>query len=222
MVLSLACASESVQELSLPASFSGTIPCADCAGIHLTINLWTDSTFYLRQEYLGESDTVFDIGRWKSEGDLFTLVGAHNVPMSFHLESPASLHMLDLEGNPIDSDLNYDLAKLTDLELFEPQLSLRGMYSYMADAGQFRECLSGRRFFVAQEGDNAALERAYTAKRKEPAEPWLVLLEGVITKRPRMDGRGKEEVVVVKKFIAISSGECDTAFPKDSSGFPAR
>lgn len=222
VILNPGCAPGSRQELVLPASFSGTIPCADCAGVRLTINFWADSTYYLREEYLGEDDVVFDIGKWKADGDLLTLVGAHNGPMSFHLESPASLHMLDLEGDPIDSDQNYDLTRLSALEDFEPHLSLRGMYSYMADAGQFRECLSGRRFFVAQEGDNAALERAYTAKRKVPAEPLLVVFDGMITNRPKMDGPGKEDVVVVKKFIAISSGECDTAFPKDSSGFPAR
>ena len=222
MILSPGCAPGSRQELVLPASFSGTIPCADCAGINLTINLWADSTYYLRQEYLGEDDIVFDIGKWKTDGDLLTLVGAHNAPMSFHLESPVSLHMLDLEGNPVDSDLNYDLIRLSALEDFEPHLSLRGMYSYMADAGQFRECFSGRRFFVAQEGDNAALERAYTGERKEPVEPLLVAFEGVITKRPKMDGPGTEEVVVVKEFITLSRGNCDTGFPKDSSGFPAR
>ena len=78
---------------------------------------------------------------------------------------------------------------------------------YMADAGLLRECLTERLFLVAQEGDNAALERAYLKARRQPGEQLLVTLEGRIGLRPKMEGRGDQEVLVVKRFINVMPGE---------------
>jgi len=51
-----------------PVSFAGTIPCASCPGIRLTLTLMPDHTFRLRQTYVGakagEDDTFHDLGRW--------------------------------------------------------------------------------------------------------------------------------------------------------------
>ena len=49
---------------------------------------------------------------------------------------------------------------------------MSGMYSYLADAANFTECLTGARYPVAMEADNLALERAYLARaRTSPARP---------------------------------------------------
>jgi len=46
------------------------------------------------------------------------------------------------------------------------------MFRYLADAAQFEECLTGRSYPVAMEGDYLALERAYLALPKaSPAGP---------------------------------------------------
>ena len=41
-----------------------------------------------------------------------------------------------------------------------PEKQMRGMYSYMADAGWYTDCLTGMRMPVAQEAATAALEAA--------------------------------------------------------------
>jgi len=88
-----------------------------------------------------------------------------------------------------------------------PAGRLRGMYSYMADAGRFRDCLSGRTYPVATEADNAALERAYSAARSEPGAALLVTLTGRIEQRPKMEGEGTQEALVVEKFEQVWPGE---------------
>ncbi len=71
-------------------------------------------------------------------------------------------------------------------------MSLQGMYSYMADAGTFVDCATGERWPVAQEGDNATLERAYGEAKIAP---------GALDSRPKVDRRGKETTLIVQRFV---------------------
>lgn len=82
-------------------------------------------------------------------------------------------------------------------------MSLQGMYSYIADAGIFEDCATRERWPVAQEGDNAALERAYGEAGIAPGSPLLVTLEGGLDSRPRVDRRGKETTLIVQRFVRI-------------------
>jgi len=82
-----------------------------------------------------------------------------------------------------------------------------GLYEYMADAGWFTDCVSGKRAPVALEADNAALERAYLGVREEPGEAVLVTLDGRIDRRPPMEGEGTREHLIVERFEQIWPGE---------------
>jgi len=82
-----------------------------------------------------------------------------------------------------------------------------GLYEYMADAGWFTDCVSGKRTPVAMEADNAALERAYLGVRGEPGEAVLVTLEGYMDQRPPMEGDGTREHLIVERFEQIWPGE---------------
>jgi copper homeostasis protein (lipoprotein) len=94
---------------------------------------------------------------------------------------------------------------------------MRGMYRYFADAGLFTECLTRRKWPVAQEKDNAALEAAYSKARLIPGEELLVNLEGQIATRPKMEGKGTQPTLVVERFIGVSPGEtCGARFSSAS------
>lgn len=198
---------------NLPASFLGELPCADCEGIRYTLNLFPDSVFFLRTTYRGkgkgEGDSFDDIGQWTLSADRNTLIlhAGRETSVMFAVKSPVVLRKLDIHGKEIESQLNYDLIRSNRFEWIEPRLRLRGMYMYMADAGLLRECLTERRFPVAQEGDNVALERAYLKARRQPGEQLLLTLEGQIALRPKMEGLGDQEVLVVKRFIDVWPGE---------------
>ncbi len=77
---------------------------------------------------------------------------------------------------------------------------LVGMYAYMADAGMFVRCDTGDTLAVAQEGDNAALERAVSATEHEPGAPVLATVDGRIEPRPAMEGARMRNTLIVDHF----------------------
>jgi copper homeostasis protein (lipoprotein) len=207
-------ASKSTQALPLgilPASFTGELPCADCPGIRYHVNLFPDRVFFLRTTYIGRADDANfdDIGSWVVSSDRATLLlkGGREAPEIFAIKDHETLRKLDIEGHEITSPLNYDLRRTKNLEPFEPRLGLRGMYRYFADAGLFTDCLTRRRWPVAQEKDNASLESAYAKARLTAGEELLVNLEGQIAMRPKMEGKGAQPALVVERFIGVWPGE---------------
>ena len=215
--------SEAFTEQKLPATYTGVLPCADCEGIRYTLNLWEDNVFFLRMTYLGkgkgEGESFDDIGAWALSADRATLVlrGGREAPVMFAAKSAELIRKLDLEGKEIVSQLNYDLVRKERFEWFDPHVHMRGMYLYMADAGLFTECVTGRKLPVAQERENAVLERAYLKARIQPGEPLLVNIEGRIAMRPKMEGPGEQQMLLVERFINVWPGE--TCGPRFS---PAR
>ncbi len=134
-------------------------------------------------------------------------------PLQLAIRGPDRLALLDLEGREIRSALNYELRRQPAFAPLEPRLAMRGMYEYLADAGRFTECLTRLSLPVAQEADNAALERAYGAARREPGEALLVMLEGRIALRPQVDGAGAARALVPERFIGVWPGEtCGARF----------
>ncbi len=98
-----------------------------------------------------------------------------------------------------DSDTAADAKK--EAPLPSGTMNLRGMYRYMADAGLFLDCATGEQWPVAMEGDNAALERAYGKARVAPGSPVLVVVEGRLQPRPKVDGEGTEINLIVERFV---------------------
>ena len=202
---------------TLPASFIGELPCADCPGIRYQVNLFSDRAFFSRMTYLGRSDdgNFDDIGSWVLSSDRSTIIlkGGRDAPAMFRIKDANTLRMLDVEGRDIESPLNYDLRRTKDVEPLEPRVAMRGMYRYFADAGWLTECLTRRKWPVAQEKDNAALESAYAKARLTPGEELLVNLEGQVAMRPKMEGQGAQPTLVVERFIGVSTGEtCGVRF----------
>jgi copper homeostasis protein (lipoprotein) len=167
--------------------------------------------FFLRTTYLGRgAGAVSDaIGSWvlEDDGGRLALVGGDEAPVFFRVVDAATLRKLDVEGRDIESGLNYELKRRSEAEPIEPRLTLRGMYRYMADAALFEECLSGRRFQVAHEADNVALERAYLETRRRPGDELLVSLQGRIAERPAMEGEAMVLTVVPERFLGVWPGE---------------
>ena len=93
-------------------------------------------------------------------------------------------------------------------------MTVDGMYTYMADAGIFEDCATGEKWPVATEGDNAALERAYTSSGVEPGSPLLVTVDGRVDLRRKVDGPGSEYVLIVERFVRVRPREtCGSMTP---------
>lgn len=194
--------------VSLPARFAGTLPCADCPGIDVRLDLAVDHTYAVRFTYRdrGPAAARDEIGVWSlaPDGATLALTSGGAGSMRLRVADAGTLRLLDGEGREIVRHPSYTLARDDELSPIEPRLRLRGMYRYAADAGRLTPCATGRGLPVAQLADNAALERAYLAVRTEPAAPLLVELEARVARLPRMEGPGDEPAVVVERFIAAA------------------
>jgi len=198
---------------TLPATFLGVLPCADCAGIEHHLDLLPDGSYALRTRYLGrdEARAFDDIGTWapSSDGITLALKGGREAPVFFSIEDGDTLRQLDLVGRPIESSLDHELRRADAFAPIEPRLALRGMFRYMADAADFAECTTGRHLAVAMEGAYIDLERAYTSTPKEgpPPVPLMAWVEGSIAMRPPMEGPGPVPTLVVDRFLRLAPGE---------------
>jgi copper homeostasis protein (lipoprotein) len=170
----------------LPARYSGVLPCADCAGIRYEVDLRPANVYFLRMTYLDATPerSYDDIGAWSVASDQSTLAlrGSRQSPQLFSITNATTLRKLDLEGQPIESELNYTLKRDPAYEALAPQVPLRGMYS-QTDAGAIvAECTTG--LALKLEGDAThALAEEFAKLRKGANRPMLVAVEGKLTVR---------------------------------------
>ncbi len=200
--------------MRLPATFRGDLPCADCEAIRYHLDLWPDQVFHLRREWLGKDLVRDEVGRWRVDLSRQALVlrGGREMTLRFEIKGPDKLRQVDIEGRPIASKLPYELVSDGTLAPTDLSLTLAGERVYLADAVRFTECLTGRNYPVAMEGDFVKMQRAYLKDVKEPGARLYVTFEGLITDRPRMEGSGVERSVVVTRFINTRPNEkCELA-----------
>jgi copper homeostasis protein (lipoprotein) len=200
---------------TLPATFGGDLPCADCAALRYRLNLFPDGAFFLSTFHEGRSTVpAYDIGAWALSSDRSTIVlqGGREAPLRFRIVDAGTLRLLGQDGRDIESKLNYTLARQTQFEPMEPRLTMRGMYRRVGDAGVFTECLTRQRWTVAPTGASAALERDYDKARREPDDELLVSLEGEVRPAPKAVDK-VPSTLVVQRFIGVWPGEtCGVQF----------
>lgn len=208
--------------LSLPASFTGILPCADCEGIRHHLDLWPDQVYHMRRDWFGRPEGSLrrdEVGRWYADParGAIVLFGASEMPLFWEVRGPGRLRQMDMTGNPITSDLPYELNSNGTLSPTELEgMFLLGRMTYLADAASFEECLTGRRYPIATEGDYPALERAYLDARAGPGAPLLVHVEGGLAERPSMEGADRTHLVV-ERFIKAAPGDrCEGRAPDAS------
>jgi len=94
-------------------TYQGTLPCADCPGIHTTLTLDTNDTYTLTSSYLDRSDSLYsETGKfiWDDAGSRITL---GNGGRRFQVGENRLIH-LDAEGHEITGSLasQYVLQKM--------------------------------------------------------------------------------------------------------------
>lgn len=125
------------------------------------------------------------------------------MPLQFEVIGPEALRQLDLHGNPIGSALDHDLRSDGTLAPTELATFFGGELRYLADVASFTECLTGRRYPVAFEGDWPSVERASLAAAREPGGPLHTTFEGQLVQRQKRDGEGSEPTLVVTRFVGV-------------------
>ena len=188
-----------------PVTFAGDLPCADCAGMRFTLTLRPDGIFLSRTNYRGKGKPFHDLGRWSlpNDGTRLVLFSGNHAPQLFAIKNADTLRLLDVEGHEIVSKLNYDLKRDVEVDPIGDTFRFTGEFVHVADAGLITECRTGARWPVAQEGDNPVLERAYSASGTGAGQPVLVTFEGHFVSRPRMEGSGEQEMIVIDQFAQL-------------------
>ncbi|OCQ50702.1 Lipoprotein NlpE precursor [Photorhabdus australis subsp. thailandensis] len=184
-------------------TFKGILPCADCSGIDTTLLLDGDGSYILEQTYLGTRDgeqPFFESGQWVKEGEKIRLTKSDDQKY-YYLPKGGNLVMLDIEGNPIESQFNYELKRVKPEKLI-------GEYSYMADAASFTDCNTGKQYAVTESLD---LERGYHQVGVEGGTPVYVEVEGYYSVRPSMeDGQFDPALIQTGKIHFDKSKSCNT------------
>ncbi|MGK7294598.1 MAG: META domain-containing protein, partial [Candidatus Wenzhouxiangella sp. M2_3B_020] len=144
------------------------------------------------------------------------LQGGYESPMRFEPIGESRLRLIDGGADGASGPSPEDALQRTgSFDPIRPELRMRGMYSYLADAATFMECRTGRRMPVAQEAANIELERGYLNVDPAPAEGLLAVITGRIVQRQPMDGSVPEPTVVPLAFHAVRPGEtCGTPFSR--------
>ena len=200
----------------LPASFAGELPGSGSA-VSWHLDLLPEGRYRVRMIHVGrpEPNRFDDIGRWMRDesGRIVLHGGRESQVFLMPVEGGAALRKLDRVGKPIESAHTDRLLRLPEVKLIEPQLTLSGMFTYMADAASIIVCLDGQRLPVAMEGDYVTLEAAYLKATPQPGQPLLVSVEGLITQRPSMEeGQPPQATLVVERFVSV--------WPRESCGNP--
>lgn len=150
-------------------SYRGVVPCADCDGIEISLFLEKDGTWVRTLRYLGGegAGNYSDYGTWERTAEKLVLTDSKGEKTWFKPHDD-TLEMLDINGNPVDSSLNYTL-KAVNAPLPSEPMAMKGMYRYMADTATFKDCATGRTFLM---DSNAQLERGFAGS----SQPVLVEL----------------------------------------------
>ena len=96
-------------------AFAGTVPCADCPGIETHLAIDADGTFKLDETYQDRDTGNRTTGTWTVDADGKRLLldpdTKDAADRRFEIVSKDEIRMLDVDGNPIASELNYRLRR---------------------------------------------------------------------------------------------------------------
>jgi uncharacterized lipoprotein YbaY/heat shock protein HslJ/uncharacterized lipoprotein NlpE involved in copper resistance len=199
---------------NLPATFTGTLPCADCPGIRYQLNLFPDDSFFLRTTYGDRPGGVKDIlGSWTLSSDrrVVVLKGSNDAPELFSIRDAQTLRKLDADGREIKSMASYDLHRGPRLQPLDIRTTVRGSFRSAGDGAEFVECSTGQRWPVATEGALRDLEVTYRQTRKQPGDAVMVTLEGRVA--PATEASRATGMLVVERVVrAAASESCEPRF----------
>ncbi|TVQ38317.1 MAG: META domain-containing protein, partial [Geminicoccaceae bacterium] len=154
--------------------------------------------------YGGASDSSGDIGRWHADPERGAIVlrGGREAPVFLEILANGDLRLMGLDGTPIDSDLPYTLAA-GPLEPGAAPLFLTGMVQRGAEGASFTECLTGRTYPIAKQGDYPAAMRALADLGRDssqnggdPDSPVFAVLEGRLAPHPDSEGPDRTHLVI--------------------------
>jgi len=124
------------------------------AGSGLTVTLFPDGTFRLREQRAGASEPVLDLGQWTQEVD-----GGVRLVLRGGLVARRAFRQAD--GGRLIADDGTELTQAAAVDSIDGRFRLEGLYRDAQDGGLFAECFTGRTYSVAPKGAEPDLEHAW-------------------------------------------------------------
>ncbi len=137
-----------------PQTWQGEVSCPGCNERWLTLTLFPDGLFRLRETYLGEKgvteERFHDVGRWsvlRTDSQRVVLKGAST--RHLRLLPEGDMALLDATGNDIVSIRDYRLKRLHKPDLINDPMRLLALYVADGSNGVLTECLTAQVVMVA-------------------------------------------------------------------------
>jgi uncharacterized lipoprotein NlpE involved in copper resistance len=200
-------------EVPYATTYAGDIPCADCPGQRLTVTFFPDGSWRLRRTYKsaakGQDRSVYEIGvREKPGGDKSRiLLRGIGEPLQLRAVAGDRLQLLDRDGNVMAAKTNDLLALQSTVDTISGPVPLRGLYTYMADAASFQECLTGKTLPILPVAGSSALQSAYLAAKHKPGAPVFASLTGLFVDRSPEPGSPVREHLIVTQYERVAPDE---------------
>jgi heat shock protein HslJ len=123
-------------------------------GPGLTVTLFPDGTFRLRERRDGSDQPVLDLGQWAQEVD-----GGVRLVLRGGITGRRAFREVGV--GKLIAENGTELVRTTVPDLIDGRFRLVGLYRDAQDGGLFAECLTGRTYSVAPGGAEPDLERAW-------------------------------------------------------------
>jgi heat shock protein HslJ len=159
-------------------------------GAGLTVTLFPDGTFRLREKRDGSSDPVLDLGEWAQEvegGVRLVLRGGAGSRRAFR----------EIGTDKLVADDGSELLQTATPDPIDDRFRLSGMYRDAQDGGLFVPCLVGRTYGVAPGGAEPDLEKAWVDATPSRDTSLYVEIVG------RFDSNNS---VTVDRFLGLKRG----------------
>ncbi len=200
---------DSLPNLTRPAGFAGTLPCADCGGIEAWLLLNPDGSFRLRERKLqGDTLPSISVGRWHISRDsvpVVSLFGRDSIPRRLAMTGALTLRALAADGSAIESETpeHLDLVRVSMPSDLNAPARIRGEFRYVADAATLVSCDGGIQFPVSGDSAFVRLQRAHGEQMLGTGAAILVDVVARLQLRPGMEEGTTLETVVVDSFTVV-------------------
>lgn len=196
-----------------PQTWQGEVSCPGCNERWLTLTLFPDGLFRLRESYLGEKgageERFHDIGRWSA-----LLSDSHHVVLKgasvrhLRLLPQGDMALLDAAGRDILSIRDYRLKRLPKPDLINGPMRLLALYASDGNNGVLTECLTAQVVNVADTPAAAVMRQmalALPAERRARGPTLAAVTARWDTLNDKPDAAGRR--LIIEQFDRLWPNE---------------
>jgi hypothetical protein len=168
-------AAHAVDGATLPGVYAGRFPCANCAGIDVTLWLVDDGVFFMRQDVITDEappERVHAWGHWLwNPTDAVAILEGRGPERELAYDGKGHLVMATFSDTP------HVLERASDAGDFSDAVQLQGVYAPGRYGDAVVECVTGLVLAVTEDAGARILRSRHRAISK-PEVPALVTVEG--------------------------------------------